>query len=198
MRFAVLYDNGQESRFGTYLSAWEAKDGSGYHFQVRRRSIGGGRNEVVDGEAVVPPEGPGEARFLGKAERSLPLPPGTLFPSLHSLAILQGAEDGQQQLYHTVFDGTEDESLFEVSSVVMRAVPAEEPATLLSPLLDGVASWRIMLAYFEVIDPSNLPSHEAMLRLYENGVVDNQLFDFGDFKLRARMVELVARDEPEC
>jgi hypothetical protein len=55
-----------------------------------------------------------------------------------------------------------------------------------------------MLAYFEVLDTSNLPSHEATLRLYENGVTDNQLFDFGDFRLRARMVELTAREKPEC
>jgi hypothetical protein len=198
MRFAVLYDSGRESRFGTYLSAWEAKDGSAYRFQVKRRSTGAGRNEVIDGEATVPPDGPGEARFLGDAERSLALPPGTLFPTLHSLAVLEAAEGGLQQLYHTVFDGTEDESLFEVSTAIMGAVPPGEPATLVSPLLDGVASWRMMLAYFEVLDTSNLPSHEATLRLYENGVTDNQLFDFGDFRLRARMVELTAREKPEC
>jgi hypothetical protein len=198
MRFAVLYESGQESRFGTYLSAWESKDGTAYRFQVKRRSTGGGRNEVIDGEATIQPEGEGEAVFLTPVERSLALPPGTLFPTLHSLAVLDAAASGTQTLYHTVFDGTEDESLFEVSTVVMRAAPQAEPATLVSPLLDGVASWRIVLAYFEVLDTSTLPSHEATLRLYENGVVDNQLFDFGDFRLRARMIELAAREKPDC
>ena len=197
MRFAVLYDSGQEARFGTYLSAWESKDGSAYRFQVKRRSSAG-RNEVIEGEATVPPEGPGEARFLTPVERNLALPPDALFPTVHSLAVLEAAAMGQQLLYHTVFDGTEEESLFEVSTVIMREVPSEEPATLVSPLLEGLASWRVALAYFEVLDISNLPRHEATLRLYENGIIDNQLFDFGDFRLRARMVELTARDAPTC
>lgn len=197
MRFAVRYNSGEESRFGTYLSAWEKKDGTAYRFQVKRRSTAP-RNEVIDGEAAIPPDGEGMATFLSPSERTMALPKGTLFPTLHSLAVLDAAEAGELSIYRTVFDGTEEDSLFEVNSVIIGPVDPAEPATLETPLLDGVTSWRVALAYFESIDDSGQPSHEAILRLYENGVIDEQTFDFGDFRLRARLVELTERPDPGC
>jgi len=197
MRFAVRYDSGEEARFGTYLSAWEAKDGSAYRFQVKRRNTGG-RDERIDGEASIGPAGDGEAVFLSPTQRSLALPQGTTFPTLHSLAVIEAAKAGELALYRTVFDGTEEDSLYEVNTVIAGAVPVEQPATLATPLLAGVPSWRVGLAYFEVADTGDLPGHEATVRLYENGVIDEQLFDFGDFRLRARMVELTERPDPGC
>lgn len=197
MRFAVRYDSGEESRFGTYLSAWEKKDGTAYNFQVKRRSTAP-RNEVIDGEAVVPADGEAVATFLSPTERSMTLPKDTLFPTLHSLAVLDAAEAGELSIYRTVFDGTEEDSLFQVNSVIVGPVAPEVAATLDSPLLRDVASWRVALAYFEEADVSGQPSHEAMLRLYENGVIDDQSFDFGDFRLRARLVELTQRPDTGC
>lgn len=199
MSFAVRYDSGEEARFGTYLSAWEKKDGTEYRFQVKRRSTAG-LNEVVDGEALVPGVGKGEAvaTFLTPAERTMVLPADTLFPTLHSLAVIEAAEAGELSIYRTVFDGTEEDSLYEVNAVVAGPVSTEKAGFFASPLLEGVASWRVALAYFEAVDESGLPSHEAMLRLYENGVIDEQSFDFGDFRLRARMVELTGRDGGGC
>ena len=176
MRFAVRYDSGEESRFGTSLSAWEKKDGTAYHFQVKRRSTVP-RDEVIDGEAVVPPEGEAIATFLSPSERTMVLPKDTLFPTLHSLAVLDAAEAGELSIYRTVFDGTEEESLYEVNSVIIAPVAPAEAATLDSPLLKDVASWRVALAYFEAVDDSGQPSHEAILRLYDNGVIDEQTFD---------------------
>lgn len=195
MRFGVRYDSGEEARFGTFLSAWEKKDGTAYHFQVKRRNTAG-QNETIDGEATVPAEGDAVATFFSPGERTMALPPGVTFPTLHSLAVLDAADQGVLSIYRTVFDGTEEDSLYDVNAVVIG--PVDQPPTLDSPLLEGVASWRVALAFFEQVDASGQPSHEATLRIYDNGVIDDQLFDFGDFRLRAKLVELTARPEPGC
>jgi len=197
MRFAVRYDSGEEARFGTWLSAWEKKDGQLYQFQVKRRSTVG-RNDSIDGEATIGADGAGEAAFFSPTRRSMALPAGTIFPTAHSIEVIDAAEAGGGTLLRNVFDGTEEDSLYEVSTAIAGQVPADLPAGFDSPLLQGVASWRVALAYFEVIDESGLPAHEATVRLYGNGVIDEQLFDFGDFRLRARMVELEALPEPGC
>jgi len=198
MRFQVLYDDGTEIRFGTSIAAWEAKDGLTYRFFVKRRS---NYEEPEDVEGVATLEGPdrgGVVAFDGSAPRSLVLPPGTLFPTRHSLLIAEAAAAGEGGIFATVFDGTEETSLYEVNALVAGQVPEGVAPTLASPLIEDLASWRIVLAYFEADEQSGVAQHEATLRLYDNGVVDDQLFDFGEFALRARLVTLEERPKGAC
>lgn len=198
MRFQVLYDDGTEIRFGTSISAWEAKDGLTYRFFVKRRS-NYEEPQDVEGEATL--EGPdqgGLATFGGSDPRTLALPPGTLFPTRHSLLLAEAAAAGQGGFLATVFDGTEEASLYEVNALVAGQVPEGVPPTLASPLIEPLPSWRIVLAYFEIDEQSGVAQHEATLRLFDNGVVDDQLFDFGEFALRARLVELTERPKTAC
>lgn len=198
MRFQVLYDDGTEIRFGTSISAWEAKDGLTYRFFVKRRS-NYEDPEDVEGEATLAgPDQGGVATFTGSSTRSMVLPPGTLFPTRHSLLLADAAATGQGGFLATVFDGTEEESLYEVNALVAGQVPEGVAATLASPLIEPLPSWRIVLAYFETAEQSGVAQHEATLRLFENGVVDDQLFDFGEFALRARLVELTERPRAAC
>jgi hypothetical protein len=198
MRFQVLYDDGTEIRFGTSIAAWEAKDGLTYRFFVKRRS-NYEEPEDVEGEATLAgPEQGGVATFAGRSPRSLALPPGTLFPTRHSLLLADAAAAGQGGFLATVFDGTEEESLYEVNALVAGQVPEGVPPTVASPLIEPLASWRVVLAYFETAEQSGVAQHEATLRLFENGVVDDQLFDFGEFALRARLVELTERPRAAC
>jgi len=198
MRFQVLYDDGTEVRFGTSISAWEAKDGLTYRFFVKRRS-NYEEPADVEGEATLDgPERGGVATFAGSDPRTLALPPGTLFPTRHSLLLADAAAAGQGGFLATVFDGTEEESLYEVNALVAGQVPEGVQPTLASPLIEPLPSWRIVLAYFEIAEQSGVAQHEATLRLFENGVVDDQLFDFGEFALRARLVELEERPKGGC
>lgn len=200
MRFQVLYEDGTEIRFGTSVSAWEAKDGLSYRFYIKRRSNYEEPEDVEGVATLTGPEEGGVADFEGRSPRSLALPPGTLFPTRHSLLLadLAASGAGSGQVFATVFDGTEEESLYEVNAVVAGQVPDGVAPTLAAPLLDGLPSWRIVLAYFETGDPSGLAQHEATLRLYANGVVDDQLFDFGEFSVRASLVKLEERPKSDC
>lgn len=198
MRFQVLYDDGTEVRFGTSIKSWESKDGLDYRFFVKRRSTFDDP-EDVEGEAKL--DGPGmggTATFTGDNPHSLTLPADTLFPTKHGLVLADAAAAGEERVYATVFDGTEDEALYQVNALLAGQVPDGVTPTLSSPLLEGEDSWRIVLAYFEDGDDTGVAQHEATLRLFANGVVDDQLFDFGDFALKARLVKLEERPKGGC
>ncbi len=198
MRFQVLYDDGTEVRFGTSIKAWESKDGLTYRFYVKRRST---FEDPQDVEGVATLAGPGQggvAEFKGDNPHSLTLPADTLFPTKHGLVLADAAAAGENRVYATVFDGTEEATLYEVNALVAGAVPEGVQPTLASPLLEEEPSWRLVLAYFEDGDDSGVAQHEATLRLFENGVVDDQLFDFGDFALKARLVKLEQRPKGGC
>lgn len=198
MRFQVLYEDGTEIRFGTSVAAWEAKDGLTYRFYVKRRSNYEEPEDIEGVATLTGPEEGGVAEFDGSNPRSLALPPGTLFPTRHSLLLAEAAAAGDQGIYATVFDGTEEDSLYEVNALVAGQVPEGVAPTLAAPLLEGLPSWRVALAYFQTGEASGVAQHEATLRFFANGVVDDQLFDFGEFAVRASLVKLEERPKGGC
>ncbi len=189
---------GEVFDFGWVLSALETHDGRRYRFFLRRLNADGS-SEQVRGEARL--EGPGEkglATFSEPEAREVPLPKGTLFPTGHTLLIIEAARQGELPLWLTVFDGSGDEGLFGVNTALSRSLPAEVPPSFKSPLLQGQESWRVHLAYFGMDETVAAPEHEQALRLYANGVVDEMLLDYGDFALTAELGVLEALPKLEC
>jgi hypothetical protein len=180
---------GQVIEFGWSLNALEAKDGSQYRFFIRRLNPGQPVDEVR-GKARIAKDGTGVADFELPEESRLDLPKGTLFPTAHSLMLLDFAERGEPHLGRVVFDGSGDEGIFFVNAAVTEQVPADIELPFDSPLLQGQASWRIDLAYFALDEKIAEPQHEQAMRLYANGVVDDLILDYGDFALRASLQSL--------
>ncbi|MEQ8356680.1 MAG: DUF1849 family protein [Kiloniellaceae bacterium] len=196
-RIALLYEDGISVTFGWSLSSWEAKDGSRYRFFIRRFD-GSGQNESLRGEAKIEADGSGRAVFREPEGREVDLPKGTLFPTAHSLHVLEQAKAGAAPIWTLVFDGSGEEGLFGVSAALSRRLGAETPPRLESPLIAGVPSWRVNLAFFGAGAESVEPEQEQGLRLFANGVVDEMRLDYGDFVLDADLTELAALPSPEC
>lgn len=189
---------GQVFDFGWTLNALEGRDGRSYRFFIRRLNIDGSTEELR-GKARLGESGAGGvAAFSAPEPRELPLPKGTLFPTAHSLLLMEAARNGALPLWVTVFDGSGDSGLFGINAALSQTLPAEAPNRFESPLLRGQASWRLHLAYFGMDETVAEPEHEQALRLYANGVVDEMLLDYGDFVLRADLETLEALPELEC
>jgi len=195
-----LYHTGEEVDLGWSLVSWEAKDGSRYRFFMRR--VENGRlAEELRGEARL--DGKGEG---GVADYSLPerrtvvLPPGTMFPTAHSLAVLNRADAGERTLWSFVFDGSDEEGLFGINAVVMRRLESEagkgDPSR--SPLLAATASWRVRMAFFAKGAEGATPEHEQSLRIHANGIVEDLLLDYGDFSVEGRLTRLERLPRPPC
>ncbi len=189
---------GQVFDFGWTLNALEGRDGRSYRFFIRRLNIDGSTEELR-GKARLGESGAGGvAAFSAPEPRELPLPKGTLFPTAHSLLLMEAARNGALPLWVTVFDGSGDSGLFGINAALSETLPAEAPNRFESPLLRGQASWRLHRAYFGMDETVAEPEHEQALRLYANGVVDEMLLDYGDFVLRADLETLEALPELEC
>ena len=188
-RITLVAGEGQVIEFGWSLNALEAKDGSQYRFFIRRFNPGQPPEEVK-GTALKDESGGGSAAFQLPEDSRLELPKGTLFPTEHSLLMLEAAARGEPNLGRVVFDGSGDEGIFFVNAAVTEALPADVKLPFESPLLKGQASWRINLAYFSLDETVAEPEHEQALRLYANGVVDDLILDYGDFALRATLETL--------
>jgi len=194
-RVELVSAEGRVVVFGWSLNSHESRDGLNYRFSIRRLNADKSTEEVR-GEAQL--DGPGEggiAVYDEPAPQRIALPRGTVFPTAHSLALIEAAHKGESPLWRIVFDGSGDEGLFGVSAAIS---PLSAASGQDRPLLKGQESWRVDLAYFGLDTIAAEPEHEQRLRLYANGVVDELLLDYGDFVLRADLAELEGLPELEC
>lgn len=197
-RVQLVSTEGLVVDFGWTFDAFESKDGRDYRFVIRRFN-GDGSNEEISGTARLGGPGKGGTATFEKPEpRQLELPAGTLFPTAHSLLLIEAAQDGALPLWKVVFDGSGDTALFGVNAALSQALPATAPSAFSSPLLAGKPSWRIDLAFFAMDAGQALPEQEQVLRLYPQGYADEMIFDYGDFALDARLTDLDPLTDQGC
>ncbi len=194
---SFTYRTGEQLDVAWTLVSWEAKDSLRYRFFVRKLENGELTSELR-GDARL--DGLGEtgvAQYRLPEERTVPLPAGTLFPTAHSLKLLQEAEAGRKLFWAEVFDGSDEEGLFGVNAAVgdRRGVPEAKPQW---PLLAAGPSWHVDLAFFSMSDQTAAPEHEQHLRLHPNGVVDELTLDYGDFRIAAKVRNLETLTSPPC
>ncbi len=189
-RLEVAYRDGQVVDFGWALKSWEAKDGRSYRFIIDRTGADG-LTERVRGEAELTAEG-GTARFLEPEPYEVELPPETIFPTQHSLELLEAAQRDELPLWRWVFTGSGDDGLFGIFAALIKEMPPDAPVALDSELLRDQRSWRVQLGFFNREEDGGPPDQEQALRVFANGVVDALELDYGDFGLTATLVELEA------
>ncbi len=197
-RLKVDYSDGRHLDFGASHKSWEAKDGKTYQFFIKR-DYNGSTVEEVRGEAE---RGEGErrgtARFSLPEERELMLPKGAIFPTQHSLELLEAATEGRLPLWRIMFDGSGDDGLYGISAALVGGLaPGEEMGDVAGKMQEA-ASWRIQLAFFDMNDRTGVPQSEQALRFYSNGVVDELELDYGDFVVKAHLREFTALDASDC
>lgn len=191
-----LYPEAGEVAVDTSYTSWEAKDGSSFQFNLRTMT-NGSVDEEIRGSAELPDSGGnGRAEFRLPEIQSEPLPEGTLFPTAHSLALLERAEAGDNFFVAVMFDGTEFAGPIELSAVIGPQAPAPEAAAAAFEVMQR-PSWPVRLAFFSQDAGAAAPDYEMELQIYDNGVVDHMLIDYGDFVLRGVLRDLEVLD-PAC
>ena len=193
-RTSYLFAEGGEVDQRMTYATWESKDGRDFNFTVRN-ATGGMTDEEIRGVAVIGADGAGRVDFRMPEDHAENLPAGTLFPTAHTLRLLQEAEAGGRFFVAYMFAGTEIDGLSEISAVIGEQQPAQddaENALLARPF------WPVQLAFFSLSEGNSEPEYEMSVTLYDNGVIDSMLINYGDFTVRARLAELEALDRPDC
>jgi len=181
------------------ISTFESGDGDVYSFDSSTKV----NQEVV--EAVE-----GEARREGKdieitlkqpAEKIVRLNGAVLFPSQHLQAILDAAQAERKFLSVDIYEGA---GTGEASDEAAAAIGAGVSAAKEGPLRGGVRHWPVSVGYFdggsgEVSElGEELPSYQMSFTLYENGVTNDLVMDYGDYALSGSLEEIEPLADQGC
>src|SRR5207248_9089405 len=121
MRYAETSDVDIVSSFVT----WESKDGLRYRFN-QKQSRNGEVDQDIRGEARLDaPDGGGVAEFIKPKPQTLKLDPGVLFPSAHTILLIDKAKEGENFISRQVFDGATDENAVQISAAIRTKITAD-------------------------------------------------------------------------
>ncbi len=199
VKLALTTAQGDDIETDSNYSSWEAKDGRSYRFTVRNMRDGR-LSEELRGEAnLAANAGTGEALFTTPVGTRFALPKAAVFPTEHTVQLIEAALGGANHLSRVIFDGASLDGPLEVNAVI--GGPIKSPTKVAADIgaeLTGGQSWRVRLAFFPLNSQSPEPDYEVGVRLFENGVADNFLLDYGDFSVSANLEKIEALPRPRC
>jgi hypothetical protein len=193
MRYAESRDVDVVSTFVT----WESKDGLRYRFN-QRETRNGELDQEIRGEAKL--DGPGKggiATFIKPQPQTMKLAPGVLFPSAHTILLIDRAKTGAVFVTRHVFDGSSEENAVQVSAVIAAKLAADPISERSNPLLER-PGWYVRLAFFPVDAKAEEPDYELGMDLLDNGVSRDMVIDYGDYSIRAKLDDIEPLAKPSC
>lgn len=143
----------------------------------------------------------GVAAFSKPEQVTISLRPGVLFPTAHTLFLIDQAQAGVRFVVRRVFDGTTVDDATTISAVIGPTLkPGEENAAehpIKSALLDR-PSWHMRLGFFPADSKAEEPDYELSMRLMDNGVSQSMALDYGDYVVNARLDHIEPLPHPSC
>jgi hypothetical protein len=199
MRFLITDEDGQSTDNDISFSSWEAKDGLTYRFTLRTLRNGEVAEELR-GYAELEGKGKGgKAVFSEPDGEVIVLPPGTIFPTEHSIQLIQKAMAGEKIFARQVFDGATLDGALEINALITSKLAPERLGgkAISSDLLKGT-SWRVRMAFFNLDDQAAEPEYETSMRMMDNGIGLEFVFDYKDFSIDAQLERLEPLPKPRC
>ena len=200
-RLRLQYAEQDSVDMSSTLVTWESKDGLRYRFNERRLR-NGEVDEEIKGDAKL--DGPGKggtAEFTRPEAVTLTLAPGVLFPTAHTILLIEHAQQSDTFVSRKVFDGATVENAGQITAVIgpeLKPGKGDGDEKLpKSPLLDR-PSWRVRLAFFPADSKVEEPDYELGMRLLDNGVSADMVLDYSDYVIRAKLDDIEALPRPRC
>jgi len=188
-------------------STWEQARGERFRFNSSQY-LNQRLSEQVVGLAARGKDGNAVNITIEKPKKKLTkLNAGSLFPTQHSLAILEAAQRGRDIVQANIYDGSEKGTkYFETTTFIGKPVApgnAGFKAIPNSEKLDGLVSWPVSISYYENKDgPSGgdegTPTYELSFRLYANGVSRKLMIDYGNFSITGELTRIDFAEPGKC
>ncbi|WP_141702074.1 cell envelope integrity EipB family protein [Methyloceanibacter stevinii] len=187
-----------------WSSTGEAGDGKSFRFHSSQRlnhrldeaTIGRASRGRSDGAITV--------RLTQPESEEFNLSGPVLFPTQHSIALIERAASGQSVFQAKVYDGTEKgQRVFDTTAFIGSMVKPGGDADRLEKVaqdekLDELPSWPISIGYFDLAAGDLTPSYQIDFRLYENGVSRDLLIDYGEYTVEGKLSSLEYLKEKKC
>src|SRR6516225_4437430 len=195
---------GQTNLTDLRSSTWEQGNGQKFRFQSAQY-LNDKLGDVTMGRAVR--ESPNQAvkvRLSQPSHAELDLTGQVLFPTQHSLALIDAARAGQSLFQAKIYDGSEKgRKVYDTTAFIGSKVEAGADTDKLEPAakekgLGELASWPVSMGYFEPKGSDLTPSYQIDFRLYENGVSRELRIDYGDFSIHGTLSALEYLKPTEC
>ena len=185
LQMTITNRDGQDVQMQSDYTTWESKDGLQLTFRMRQTTDQAVTSDLA-GKASLPAAGEaGEAQFTSPDSAAKKLPTGTLFPMMHTEALLRAAAEGKKFLAVPLFDGTSAAGAQD-SSIVISGW-GDKPGG--PQELASLASGRFHIAFFNPGPDSQQPDYEVSMRYWDNGVADDLSMNFGDFVMAGKLAE---------
>jgi hypothetical protein len=134
-RLTINYAESQDVAIDSNFVTWESKDGLRYRFN-QKETRNGTVDQEIRGSAQLDGLGKGGTVTFEKPQpQTMKLPPGALFPSAHTILLIQKAKAGEDFVARQVFDGATVEGAVLVSAVIGKKVEPN-PAAQSDPKAD--------------------------------------------------------------
>ena len=216
-RFSLDYDyaDNPSVNISSDFSTVENSSGTKLDYFSRRRRDGEVYDELRGSATVDPVTRAGEAVFTTPPDLSFALDKGTLFPTAHTVALVENARKGNKFLNVRIFDGSDEEGPVDINAfigpqtknndVVISNIQSRKslifkPASTNSidnSLLD-VPGWNVRMAFFPVNAPEATADYELSMVLHENGVISDMVIEYADFSVRQKLVALEKLSPENC
>jgi len=196
-KLRISYAESQDVSIDSNFVTWESKDGLRYRFN-QKETRNGAVDEEIRGSAQL--DGPGQGgliTFEKPQPQTMKLPTGALFPSAHTIQLLEKARAGDTFLSRQVFDGAAVEGAVLVSAVIGPKVEPDPKDPLKTPILQHVG-WRVRLAFFPADPVAEKPDYELGMLLLDDGVSRDMVIDYGDYTIKAKLDSIEALPKPAC
>lgn len=190
-------------------STWEHAKGEKFRFNSSQ-FLNQKMSEQVEGLASRAKDGANVSVTLEKPKkRQVRIEGSSLFPTQHSLAILEAAQNGRNVVQANIYDGSEKgEKYYETTTFIGKPMPpgpAEGMKTIPnSDKLDALVSWPVSISYYETkpggegAKDEGTPSYELSFRLYANGVSRKLMIDYGTFSIAGELSRIEFHEPAKC
>jgi len=196
-RLKMGYSESPDVSIASNFVTWEAKDGLSYRFSQKEARNGTEEDEIRGTAKLDGPDKSGAADFEKPEGKSFKLPPGMLFPSAHTIFLIDKATAGEVFISKQLFDGATVENAVLVSAVIGPKVAPDADSAKKSPLLDR-PGWRVRLAFFPADPKAEKPDYELGMLLLDNGVSRDMVIDYGDYAIHATLDDIEPLPKPGC
>jgi hypothetical protein len=196
-RLKMDYADSPDVNIASNFVTWEAKDGLHYRFN-QKETRNGKADEEIRGVAKL--DGPGkggDADFETPAGKSFKLPAEMMFPSAHTMFLIDQAKTGATFISKHIFDGATVENAVLVSAVIGPRIAPDPAAAKQSPLLNR-PGWRVRLAFFPADPKEEKPDYELGMLLLDNGVSKDMVIDYGEYAIHAKLDDIEPMPKPGC
>lgn len=186
-------------------TSWEDDTGMRYRFQSSQYRD----QKLIEQTAGTATRGEGHedirVELTRPDQRKTAIGGGAMFPVQHSIKLLDAARRARTNFTSDFFDGSEGgEKTYSVSAQIGKQMTGGFNRTLpkvgQAEKLDGLASWPVMLSYFEHASEGKdaVPVYEMGFVIFSNGVSRRLVIDNGEYTMKGELSEFTLIDPTPC